>query len=276
MSSRPIWENALSGNTGKKWPDPDKPKSKKMKTNTNVPNTAEHILEIRNIRVRYAGLPVIHGLSMNVDRAETVCVVGSNGAGKSTLLRAIMATQRAFEGKILFKGNEIHRMQTEDIVKLGIIYVPEEKMLFGPLSVEENLVLGAYVLEDKRRVQHNLDFVYTLFPRLKERRHQSASTLSGGEQQMVAIGRGLMSNPEILMLDEPSLGLAPILVDEVLDTVGRLKKEGITILLVEQNVREALGLADRGYVMQTGRIVAEGSGRELLDSDLFRSAFLGI
>jgi branched-chain amino acid transport system ATP-binding protein len=276
MSSRPIWENALSGNTVKKWPDPDKPKSKKMKTNTNVSNTAEHILEIRNIRVRYAGLPVIHGLSMNVDRAETVCVVGSNGAGKSTLLRAIMATQRAFEGKILFKGNEIHRLQTEDIVKLGIIYVPEEKMLFGPLSVEENLVLGAYVLEDKRRVQHNLDFVYTLFPRLKERRHQSASTLSGGEQQMVAIGRGLMSNPEILMLDEPSLGLAPILVDEVLDTVGRLKKEGITILLVEQNVREALGLADRGYVMQTGRIVAEGSGRELLDSDLFRSAFLGI
>jgi len=276
MLSRPIWENALSGNTGKKWPDPDKPKSKKMKTNTNVSNTAEHILEIRNIRVRYAGLPVIHGLSMNVDRAETVCVVGSNGAGKSTLLRAIMATQRAFEGKILFKGNEIHRLQTEDIVKLGIIYVPEEKMLFGPLSVEENLVLGAYVLEDKRRVQDNLDFVYTLFPRLKERRHQSASTLSGGEQQMVAIGRGLMSNPEILLLDEPSLGLAPILVDEVLDTVGRLKKEGITILLVEQNVREALGLADRGYVMQTGRIVAEGSGRELLDSDLFRSAFLGI
>jgi branched-chain amino acid transport system ATP-binding protein len=247
-----------------------------MKTKTTVPNTTEHILEIRNIRVRYAGLPVIHGLSMNVDRAETVCVVGSNGAGKSTLLRAIMATQRVFEGKILFKGNEIHRLQTEDIVKLGIIYVPEEKMLFGPLSVEENLVLGAYVLEDKRRVKHNLDFVYTLFPRLKERRHQAASTLSGGEQQMVAIGRGLMSNPEILMLDEPSLGLAPILVDEVLDTVGRLKKEGITILLVEQNVREALGLADRGYVMQTGRIVAEGSGRELLDSDLFRSAFLGI
>jgi branched-chain amino acid transport system ATP-binding protein len=149
-------------------------------------------------------------------------------------------------------------------------------MLFGPLSVEENLILGAYVLKNTRQVQQNLDFVYTLFPRLKERRNQAASTLSGGEQQMVAIGRGLMSNPEILMLDEPSLGLAPILVDEVLDTVARLKKEGITILLVEQNVREALGLADRGYVMQTGRIVAEGTGKELLDSDLFRSAFLGI
>jgi branched-chain amino acid transport system ATP-binding protein len=244
--------------------------------NNKLPNPTEHILEIKDIRVRYAGLPVIHGLSMNVNRAETVCVVGSNGAGKSTLLRAIMATQRTFEGKILFKGSEIHRLHTEDIVKLGIIYIPEEKMLFGPLSVEENLILGAYVLKNTRQVQQNLDFVYTLFPRLKERRNQAASTLSGGEQQMVAIGRGLMSNPEILMLDEPSLGLAPILVDEVLDTVARLKKEGITILLVEQNVREALGLADRGYVMQTGRIVAEGTGKELLDSDLFRSAFLGI
>jgi branched-chain amino acid transport system ATP-binding protein len=247
-----------------------------MKKDNKLPNPTEHILEIKDIRVRYAGLPVIHGLSMNVDRAETVCVVGSNGAGKSTLLRAIMATQRTFEGKILFKGSEIHRLHTEDIVKLGIIYVPEEKMLFGPLSVEENLILGAYVLKNTRQVQQNLDFVYTLFPRLKERRNQAASTLSGGEQQMVAIGRGLMSNPEILMLDEPSLGLAPILVDEVLDTVARLKKEGITILLVEQNVREALGLADRGYVMQTGRIVAEGTGKELLESDLFRSAFLGI
>jgi branched-chain amino acid transport system ATP-binding protein len=236
----------------------------------------EPILDIRDIRVRYAGLPVIHGLSMTVDQGETVCVVGSNGAGKSTLLRAIMATQRTFGGKILFKGKEIHRLKTEDIVKLGIIYVPEEKMLFGPLSVEENLMLGAYVIEDNLRIQQNLDFVYTLFPRLKERIHQPASTLSGGEQQMVAIGRGLMSNPEILLLDEPSLGLAPILVDEVLDTVGRLKNEGMTILLVEQNVREALGLADRGYVMQTGRIVAEGPGKELLDSDLFRSAFLGI
>jgi branched-chain amino acid transport system ATP-binding protein len=235
-----------------------------------------HILQVQNIKVRYSGLPVVHGLTLNVDQGETVCVVGSNGAGKSTLLRAVMSTQRIFEGKILFKGKEIHRLKTEDIVRLGIIYVPEEKMLFGPLSVEENLILGAYIIEDKHRIEQNLDFVYTLFPRLKERKNQAASTLSGGEQQMVAIGRGLMSNPEILMLDEPSLGLAPILVDEVLDTVGRLKAEGMTILLVEQNVREALGLADRGYVMQTGRIVAEGSGKELLNSDLFRSAFLGI
>jgi len=236
----------------------------------------EHILELQDIKVRYAGLPIIQGLSMDVNRGETVCVVGSNGSGKSTLLRAIMATQRVFAGRILFKGKEIHRLSTEAIVKLGIVYVPEEKMLFGPLSVKENLTLGAYVLEDKEKIRQNLDSVYALFPRLKERGGQAASTLSGGEQQMVAIGRGLMSNPEILMLDEPSLGLAPILVDEVLDTVGKLKEKGMTILLVEQNVREALGLADRGYVLQTGRIVAEGTGEELLESDLFRTAFLGI
>jgi branched-chain amino acid transport system ATP-binding protein len=149
-------------------------------------------------------------------------------------------------------------------------------MLFRPLSVEENLLLGAYVVNDGVRVRKNLEFVYNLFAPLRERRYQAASTLSGGEQQMVAIGRGLMSNPKILMLDEPSLGLAPILVDEVLDTVRRLKEEGITILLVEQNVREALDLADRGYVLQTGKIVAQGPGRELLESDMFRSAFLGI
>ncbi len=237
---------------------------------------AAPILEIKNIKVRYSGLPVLQGVSLAVNAGETVCVVGANGAGKSTLLRAIMGTQRAFEGQILFSGREIQRLRTEEIVRLGIVYVPEEKMLFRPLAVEENLVLGAYILSDARRIQENLDFVYTLFPRLKERRLQPASTLSGGEQQMVAIGRGLMSRPQVLMLDEPSLGLAPKLVDEVLDTVRRLKSEGMTILLVEQNVREALDLSDRGYVIQTGRMVSEGSGKALLASDTFRQAFLGI
>jgi len=234
------------------------------------------ILEVKNIRVRYSGLPVLQGVSLTVSAGETVCVVGANGAGKSTLLRAIMGTQRAFEGQILFSGKETQRLRTEEIVRLGIVYVPEEKMLFRPLAVEENLMLGAYILTDEHRVQENLDFVYTLFPRLKERRSQPASTLSGGEQQMVAIGRGLMSRPQILMLDEPSLGLAPKLVDEVLDTVRRLKQQGMTILLVEQNVREALDLADRGYVIQTGRIVGAGTGKELLASDHVRQAFLGI
>lgn len=237
---------------------------------------SQHVLITENIKVRYSGLPVLQGVSLTLDPGETVCVVGANGAGKSTLLRAVMGTQHAFEGKILFRGEEIQKLKTEQIVGLGIIYVPEEKMLFQPLSVEENILLGAYTLKERKRIQKNLDFVYQLFPKLKERRNQAASTLSGGEQQMVAIGRGLMSNPQVLMLDEPSLGLAPILVDEVLDTVRRLKEQGMTILLVEQNVREALDLADRGYVLQTGRIVAEGTGKELLESDMFRTAFLGI
>jgi len=236
----------------------------------------EKILEIDNIKVRYSGLPVLQGISLQVSRGETVCVLGANGAGKSTLLRAVMGTQQAFEGSIRFEGREIQKLDTEKIIRLGIIYVPEEKMLFGPLSVEENLYLGAYILSDTRQIRQNLEFVYTLFPKLKERQNQPASTLSGGEQQMVAIGRGLMSNPQILMLDEPSLGLAPLLVDEVFDTIRKLKDEGMTILLVEQNVREALDLADRGYVLQTGRIVGQGSGQELLASDMFREAFLGI
>jgi branched-chain amino acid transport system ATP-binding protein len=236
----------------------------------------QHILQVEDIKVRYSGLPVLHGVSLEVGEGETVCVVGANGSGKSTLLRAIMGSQRVFEGRVIFRGREIQKFRTEEIVRMGIIYVPEEKMLFRPLPVEENLILGAYTVKEKQKIQENLEFVYGLFPKLKERRAQAASTLSGGEQQMVAIGRGLMSNPQILMLDEPSLGLAPILVDEVLDTVRRLKKEGITILIVEQNVVEALDLADRGYVLQTGRITQEGSGQELLQSDIFRSAFLGI
>jgi branched-chain amino acid transport system ATP-binding protein len=237
---------------------------------------SQTILEIDNIKVRYSGLPVLQGISLKVNAGETLCVLGSNGAGKSTLIRAIMGTQPAFEGRILFKGRPIQKTKTEEIVRMGIVCVPEEKMLFSPLSVEENLYLGAYVLNDPQQIHQNLEFVYKLFPALKQRRKQPASTLSGGEQQMVAIGRGLMSRPHILMLDEPSLGLAPILVDEVLDTVRKLKEEGLTVLLVEQNVREALDLADRGYVLQTGRIVGEGTGKALLESDMFREAFLGI
>ncbi|MBC2735138.1 MAG: ABC transporter ATP-binding protein [Desulfobacteraceae bacterium] len=234
------------------------------------------ILDIEDLKVRYSGLPVLQGISLHVDAGETVSVLGANGAGKSTLLRAVMGAQPAFEGHIRFEGREIQQLHTADIVRLGIVYVPEEKMLFSPITVEENLLIGAYVLNDEARIRTNLDFVYRLFPRLKERRQQAASTLSGGEQQMVAIGRGLMSNPKILMLDEPSLGLAPVLVDEVLDTVRKLKEEGMTILLVEQNVREALDLADRGYILQTGRIVGEGTGVELMASDQVKSAFLGL
>jgi branched-chain amino acid transport system ATP-binding protein len=236
----------------------------------------EHILQVKNIKVRYSSIPVIHGLSLTVDPGETACVVGANGAGKSTFLKAIMGAARVFEGEILFQGREIQDLNTEEVVRIGITYVPEERMLFTALSVEENLLLGAYTLNNKDRIQENLQFVYSLFPILRDRRNQATLSLSGGEQQMVAIGRGLMSNPRLFMMDEPSLGLAPRLVDEVLDTVRRLKREGINILLVEQNVREALEIADRGYVLQTGRIVQEGSGEELLKSDTVRQAFLGI
>lgn len=233
-------------------------------------------LKVEDIWVRYSAVPVLQGVSLDVHEGKTVCVLGSNGAGKSTLLRAVMGTVPVYRGRISLKGREIQGLRTENVVKKGLIYVPEEKMLFNPLSVEENLLLGAYAVKDQKKVQANLEHVFHLFPRLRERRSQAASTLSGGEQQMVAIGRGLMSSPQVLMLDEPSLGLAPIMVDEVLDRIGRLKEEGITILLVEQNVREALELSDRGYVLQTGRMVKEGTGEELLASDMFRTAFLGI
>jgi branched-chain amino acid transport system ATP-binding protein len=234
------------------------------------------LLQVKKIKVRYSGLPVIHGVSLEVYPGETVCVVGANGAGKSTILRAIMGSQMAFAGEVRFNDEAIQNFPTEAIVRLGVVYVPEERMLFRPLSVEENLLLGAYCLHDQEQMAKNLEFVFALFPRLKERRTQAASTLSGGEQQMVAVGRGLMSNPRILMLDEPSLGLSPLLVDELFEAVAKLKNEGLTILLVEQKVREALEMSDRGYVLQTGKIVQEGAGAELLRSDRVQQAFLGL
>ncbi|MEW6112508.1 MAG: ABC transporter ATP-binding protein [Thermodesulfobacteriota bacterium] len=235
-----------------------------------------HILKLEDVWVRYGTAPVVQGVSLEINPGETVSVVGSNGAGKSTLLKAIMGSRAAYSGRIVFEGNEIQRKRTEEIVSMGIIYVPEDRRLFRPLSVEENLFLGAYTLDDEERKQKNLEFVYDLFPVLHSRRFQATATMSGGEQQMVAIGRGLMSNPKLLMLDEPSLGLAPILVDEVLDTVRKLKERGLTILLVEQNVREALEISDRGYILQTGRIAKHGPARDLLESDEIRKAFLGM
>ncbi len=234
------------------------------------------ILILEDIKVRYGTAPVVQGVSLEVYPGETVCVVGANGAGKSTSLKAIMGSQAAYAGRIIFKGEEIQHRRTEDIVKLGVMYVPEDRKLFKPLSVEENLLLGAYTLHDEHRETTNLESVYNLFPALRVRQNQPTATLSGGEQQMVAVGRGLMSNPDILMLDEPSLGLAPRLVDELLDTVGKLRERGLTILLVEQNVREALEISDRAYILQTGRIVREGPARELLRSDEIRKAFLGL
>lgn len=234
------------------------------------------MLKVTEIEVRYSGIPVIHNASIFVGQGELITVVGSNGAGKSTLLKTIAGALHPTKGTIQFEGKDIHKLSTPDIVRLGITYIPEARLIFGPLSVEENLELGAYILNNAEETKKNLDFIYGLFPRLKERRLQMSGTLSGGEQQMLAIGRGLMSNPKLLMLDEPSLGLMPKLVDEMLEAVAKLRTIGKTILLVEQNVFESLNICDRGYVLQTGRTIREGTGRELLDSEDIKKAFLGL
>ncbi len=234
------------------------------------------MLKVSKIEVRYSGVPIIHNVSLEVNQGELVSVVGANGAGKSTLLKAIAGALHPSKGSIQFEDKEISRLSTADIVRKGITYVPEARLIFGPLTVKENLELGAYILEEDETVQKNLEYVYQLFPRLAERRFQLGGTLSGGEQQMLAIGRGLMSNPKVLMLDEPSLGLMPKLVDEMLEAVAKLKGSGKTILLVEQNVRESLDLSDRGYVLQTGRTIHQGTGKELLNADVIKKAFLGL
>ncbi len=234
------------------------------------------MLKVSEIEVRYSGVPVIHNVSLEVRERELVSVVGSNGAGKSTLLKAVAGALHPTKGSIRFNNKEISHLATPEIVREGITYVPEARLIFGPLTVEENLEIGAYVLNDDDEMKKNLDYVYQLFPRLAERRRQLGGTLSGGEQQMLAIGRGLMSNPKLLMLDEPSLGLMPKLVDEMLEAVARLKNSGKTILLVEQKVRESLELSDRGYVLQTGRTIYDGTGKDLLNTDVIKKAFLGL
>jgi branched-chain amino acid transport system ATP-binding protein len=234
------------------------------------------MLKVSEIEVRYSGVPVIHNVSLEVNQRELVCVVGANGAGKSTLLKAVAGALHCSKGSIRFEDREISCLSISDIVRMGITYVPEARLIFGPLTVEENLELGAYIIDDDEAAKKNLEYVYHLFPRLAERRLQQGGTLSGGEQQMLAIGRGLMSNPKLLMLDEPSLGLMPKLVDEMLEAVAKLKESGKTILLVEQNVRESLELSDRGYVLQTGRTIHQGTGKELLNAEIIKKAFLGL
>jgi branched-chain amino acid transport system ATP-binding protein len=238
--------------------------------------SADAMLEVRNIEVRYSGLPVIQDISLNVREGELVSVVGGNGAGKSTLFKAIMGVLRPTRGGIIFQGEAVAGKSTAEIVRRGMVCIPEDRKLFRPLSVEENLHLGAYILKDRRQYLTLMEEVFTLYPLLKERRRQPAATLSGGEQQMLAIGRGLMADPRLLLLDEPSQGLAPLLVDEVFRVVKKLKERGMTILLVEQNVLEALEICSRGYILQTGRIIQEGTGAELLQSNAVRKAFLGL
>lgn len=234
------------------------------------------VLEVNDIDVYYGELQALWGVSLHIDEGELISLVGSNGAGKTTTLRAISGILTPRRGKILFEGKDITGWPPHRIAQEGLAHIPEGRQLFPRLTVLENLKMGAYTPKAREHFDETLEFIFTLFPRLKERRGQIAGTLSGGERQMLAIARGLMLRPKLLMLDEPSLGLAPKLVQRVMDTLRRLHEEGLTILLVEQNVRYALELADRGYVLETGRVVMEGEGKELLEDPRIKKAYLGL
>ena len=233
------------------------------------------MLTIDNLTSRYGRIEVLHGISLNVRKGEIVTLVGSNGAGKSTLIRAISGVQPIAAGSIRFDDKVIDRLRPHQRVAQGISQVPEGRQVFAPLSVHENLQLGAFVRRD-REIGADLDEIYTMFPALAERRTIAAGTLSGGQQQMLAMGRALMARPKLILLDEPSMGLAPVLVEQIFTIISGLKARGLTVLLVEQNANVALAIADRGYVIETGRIVMSGPGKELLNDQRVRSAYLGI
>jgi branched-chain amino acid transport system ATP-binding protein len=233
------------------------------------------MLEVKNLEVSYGSIRALHGISFEVDKGEIVTLIGSNGAGKTTTLRSISALTNVQGGKINYSGQAITNMKAHRIVRLGISHVPEGRKIIGNLTVMENLMMGAFIRDDKAGIQESLEEVLTRFPRLKERAKQMGSTLSGGEQQMLAIGRGLMSKPELLLLDEPSMGLSPILVEEIFNIISIINKRGITILLVEQNAFMALQVAHRGYVMETGRIVLSGPSEQLRTDEQVRAAYLG-
>jgi branched-chain amino acid transport system ATP-binding protein len=233
------------------------------------------MLEILDLHVYYGGIHAIKGISMKVEEGQIISLIGANGAGKSTTLRTICGLKEATRGSIKYKGVELTKLDTSEIVKLGVTMVPEGRRVFSNLTVYENLLAGAYLRKDKEGIKKDIEYVFELFPRLRERINQRAGTLSGGEQQMLAIGRALMSRPKLLLLDEPSLGLAPVLVKEVFQMIKKIHSEGVTILLVEQNAYEALKLCDYGYVLETGRIVLQGTGKQLLEDERVRKAYLG-
>ncbi len=234
------------------------------------------LLEINNIDVSYGYVQVIFDLSLKVEKGEVVSIIGGNGAGKSTLLRAISGLMPASSGTITFHDIPIQAEPPENVVASGIIHVPEGRRLFSLMSVKDNLLVGAYNKRANKDVAETLKYVYKLLPRLQERENQIAMTLSGGEQQMVAIGRGLMGQPHLLMLDEPSLGLAPILIKDIFETVRKIADQGTTVLMVEQDVKHSLSLSDRGYVLEHGRVVMEGNAKDLIDDPHIKDAYLGI
>jgi len=234
------------------------------------------LLEVEDLHVSYGAIRALHGISFHVEKGEIVTLIGANGAGKSTTLRTISGLLLADRGKILYDGTDITNVGADQIVRMGIVQVPEGRKIFAPLTVRENLEMGAFTRRDKREIEESIEFVFNLFPRLRERAEQMGGTLSGGEQQMLAVARALMARPRLLLMDEPSMGLAPILVEEIFNIIQRLnQEEGVTILLVEQNAHMALSVAHRGYVLETGVIQMEGTAAELRDNPRVREAYLG-
>jgi branched-chain amino acid transport system ATP-binding protein len=234
------------------------------------------LLELENVHSYYGNIHALKGITITVDEAEIVTLIGGNGAGKSTTLKTISGLLHPHPGAIRLAGEDLTKYKPHEIVMKGIVQVPEGRRIFGRLTVTENLEMGAFILKDKKIIASSMDRVFTLFPRLKERRSQLGGTLSGGEQQMLATGRAMMAEPKILLMDEPSMGLAPVLVDSIFDTIQELHRTGTTILLVEQNARAALAVADRGYVLQTGEIILSGSAEELRNNESVQKAYLGI
>lgn len=234
------------------------------------------MLEIKNLKVKYGGIVALNGINMTIPDGKIVTLVGANGAGKSTTLRSITKLVTPAEGSITYDGKEITSMSTQDIVKLGITLVPEGRHVFADMTVEENLKIGAYLRKDKQNLKQEIEFIHEMFPILKKRSGQLSGTLSGGEQQMLAVGRALMSKPKLLMMDEPSLGLAPLVIKDIFEIIKKVNREqGMTILLIEQNANAALKIADYGYVMETGTIGLEGTGEELLANERVKELYLG-
>lgn len=233
------------------------------------------MLEVKDLEVYYGVIQAIKGVSFEVNQGEVIALIGANGAGKTTILHTITGLLSPKKGQVLFEGKDITKVPAHKIVSMGMAHVPEGRRVFAELSVYENLKMGAYTRKDKSEIEESLANVYKRFPRLEERKNQMAGTLSGGEQQMLAMGRALMSNPKIILMDEPSMGLSPILVNEIFDIIQAVSESGTTVLLVEQNAKKALSIADRAYVLETGNIVLEGNANDLLEDDSIKKAYLG-